>query len=245
MFRTLTATAALCFPSISAAAEALVDLTLNYYARENVNETDNDIIQALAGITLIEPDGGTRWTLGAGIRNEFFTKETPYDLEFGTLRYWTRDTGSNGIGLTLRAIENEGAALDLAGFATYERQYWGLRGLAGLQAVTGDARFAGKRHVGFFALGEASVYPTENIALRSSLIFDDIDILGTVAVEMKVPYVPISIGMDWSASLDNYRADEYYNDLTYRIQYVHKLGSIRNRERTRPIRAMARPVNPL
>lgn len=228
-----------------ASAQPLADLTLNYYARENVNFVDNDIIQAVGGLTFPGPEGGTRWTLGLGVRNEFFEGEFPYDVEFGALRYWNRQSGLRGIGFTFRAAEEEGVSMDLGAFTTYERKYWGARGLAGVQAITGNSPFSDGRHVTAFAVGEASVYPLENVVLRGAVTLDDVDFLGTVAWEVKVPYLPLSLGMEWTGSLGNFRADQFYNDLNYQIRYVHRFGSVRQRDRERPIRAMYRPINPL
>lgn len=226
-------------------AQSTFDFALSYYARENVGGSDNDLLFATGGLTWADADGGYRLAVTLGARQEFLNGDFTFDAELSALRFWNWDQGQWGGGLTLRNGIGHGTAIDLAGFGTYRASNWGLRGLVGLQGVAGDEEIASGRAVGYLALAEASFYPFENLALRGMVTLDDIDVLATTAFEYKMSRFPVSIGMEWTASIGNYRSEQHYNDLTFQLKYERKFRTIRQRDNALPIRAIYRPVSPL
>lgn len=224
-------------------AETYSDFALTYLARDNVGGADNDIIRGTAGLTLAAPEGGLRFALGLGVRNERFKGDYPHDLQFSALRFYTLERGMAGAGLTLGTVEDGDSTADLAAFATRNGDRWTARGLIGLQGRTGDGVFDGGRNVSGYALAEITYYVLPNIGFRTSAAVDDIDLLGSVGVEVQAFDWPVTAYADWTLA-NRYRVDRYYNDLVFGISYTRGFGSLRDRDQTLPIRALSRPVDP-
>ncbi|MEM9811559.1 MAG: hypothetical protein AAF913_02730 [Pseudomonadota bacterium] len=229
----------------AAGAETFWDTTFTYFARENVEDNDNDIIRGTAGITLEDGQGGWRGEVALGIRNEFF--EGDYALDYGAagLRFYSRDDGAWWAGGRVRGVEDGDVSGEL--LVGLER-YWGpltARGLAGVQALSDEDGFDDGRQVSGLALAEVSYYPFDIVSFRSSLTLDDADLLGAVGGELKLGRLPVSLFADWTVAVDGYRNDEFYNDFFFGFRITPNFASLRDRDRSTLIRALDRPVDPL
>ncbi|QHQ34748.1 hypothetical protein [Algicella marina] len=242
--RTAVATICATLGAAPALAGPLYDTTFQYYARDNVGGTDNDIIRNTTGLTFGDDGYGSRFALSLGVRNSFFDGDFPVEAQFEALRF--RQWRSSTVGFGGRIGGYDGGDMTAEGMV-YGLREWGkvsARGLVGLQAVSGEGGFADNRDVGAFALAEFSYYPVDELAFRFGLAADDIDVLGSVGMEFAANELPLSFFAEWTLALNRYRTDEYYNDFTFGFRISSPFSTLQERDRKSQRRALYRPVDP-
>ncbi len=231
--------------AVPATAGTFYDTSFTYFARDNVADNDNDIIRNTTGLTWETPEGGWRGELSLGARNEFFEGDYPLDVRAAGLKFTRTPNGAFGFGARLSTIEDGESSGELLGFA---ERYWGNvtgRGLIGLQVGTEEGIVAEDREFSGIAMAELAYYPFNSLAVRSSVALDDVDVLTTIGAEFGPANWPVSLFADWTVAVNSYRADEYYNDFVFGFRITSTFGSLRDRDRTTQMRAIARPVDPL
>ncbi|MEO0912121.1 MAG: hypothetical protein AAFY59_03915 [Pseudomonadota bacterium] len=242
-FRFLLAVMAACVAP-AAFADAAFDTTFRYFARDNVADEDNDIIRNTTGVTFHDDGFGTRFALSLGVRNDFFEGEYPVDAQVEALRFRQWRTSTIGFGGRIGGYDGGDLTAEALIFGYREWGDFSGRGLAGLQAVSGEGGFADNRDVGAFALAELSYYPFDQLAFRASVIGDDIDMLATLGAELGFGRFPVSVFADWTLALNRYRDDQYYNDFVFGFRISSPFSSLQERDRVSQWRATSRPVDP-
>ncbi len=225
----------------AAASEQRLDLSLGYAARATYPDTDNDVFAATAGWTWDRPqDGGLRFGIIGGVRNEDFSGDYPAILGAEVLRFFADNALQYGFGARVVWSDDVETSGELAfGAQSFGTRHM-LRGTLGLQAFSDDLPI--REDTGVFGVGEFTWYGGSNWALRAGIQADTDGTVGALGGEMNIGRSDFSISIEYAPAFDEYRDNDEYDDLTVTIHYVPGYGSLQARDRGTPTRLLGRYV---
>ncbi|MCV6596561.1 MAG: hypothetical protein OIF40_05685 [Mangrovicoccus sp.] len=229
-----------------AAQEALPDFewdgSFSYAARATLEDSDNDIIRATIGATWRVEGGQWRGAAELGVRNEDFSSSYPANLGAEISRSWGTGWGRHSVGGRIRWADDRETSGELAYSAERFGNAIDLRGMLGVQYVTGAEDLTERTETSAFGQIEAIWFPLDDLALWAGLMGDADGDIGGIGVEYRPRRWPVSFFMEWGHTLVEYRGLEGYNDLYGGIRFVPRSRSLKQHRRAVTDRSFARYV---
>ncbi len=228
---------------------AVIDAAFGYTARHSVvnpqtGGEDNDFVRGVLGVSW-GPDAAWRFAVEAGATVDEAEDRRRPAAGAELQRVWQTPAGRHLVGVRARWADDLTTTGELAyGFGRFGlwRDALDLRALAGIQALADEDRVTARDEVAAFALGEVTVYPTRDIALRLGLAGDDQGDLVLLGYEQKFGRLPVSLTIDWGVTATGYRDFDSYNDLAVGIRFLPRGRSVKADARRGTARAMHRYV---
>lgn len=117
-----------------------------------------------------------------------------------------------------------------------------VRLIGGVQTVSSTRKITDRSRTSAYALGEFTVYPWPDTALRAGVMGDADGDLMLLGIEQKLWDWPLSLYIDYAQTARGYRGLDGYNDLAVGIRFVLHGGSLKAHHRASQARLFYRPV---
>lgn len=224
------------------------DAGFGYIARDEIpdpvtgEELDNDVAGLVLGLTWdAGGDGRMRGAVELGFANNdnwsgdqtgTYGAELVFARKVGNQRYGLGGRFRHDEVLTSTtefayAIEHLGDALD-------------LRGLVGVQLLADADRVPGRDDTTFFGQVEATVYPTDALALSAALLADGDGEGFGAEVEYRPTGWGVSLYLSYAEAFDSYRGLDSYDALGGGIRFVPGTSSLKAQRQGGLARVMQR-----